>query len=213
LGKYQRRLSRKPKAGRNREKARLKTARIHERAANYRRNFIDALSYKLVQGYDVIVVEDLSLKGISQALNLGKSVMDLGYAAFVNKLRYKAIWNSKTVIAADKWFGSSKTCHVCGYVKKNLLLQEREWVCPRCRTKHNRDKNAAMNLAELGNNLPARRGEVTTVDMEALALGNKGETAAETPEMGRATTGSSRNAWGASRATGTSPKPLPLGMG
>ncbi|MDR2536308.1 MAG: transposase [Treponema sp.] len=72
----------------------------------------------------------------------------------------KALWQDKTVIEADMWFASSKTCHGCGYVKKDLLLQEREWVCPQCRTKHNRDKNAAINLAKLGNNLPTRRGNV-----------------------------------------------------
>ncbi|MDR2536309.1 MAG: transposase [Treponema sp.] len=88
LGKYQRRLSRKPKDSRNQQKARLKVAGIHERTANYHRNFIDTLSYKLVKDYDVIVVENLLLKGMSQALNLGKSVMDLGYGAFLEKLRY-----------------------------------------------------------------------------------------------------------------------------
>jgi putative transposase len=180
LGKYQRRLSR-PKGSRNREKARLKTVRIHEGTANYRRNFIDTLSYKLVKDYDVIVVENLSLKGMSQALNLGKSVMDLGYGAFVEKLRYKALWQDKTVLAADRWFASSKTCHICGYVKKDLLLREREWVCPQCGAKHDRDTNGAINLAQLGNHLPTRRGEVTSMDMAALALGNKGETAVEIP--------------------------------
>ncbi|MDR2534880.1 MAG: transposase [Treponema sp.] len=80
--------------------------------------------------------------------------------------------------------------------------------CLECGARHNRDKNGAINLAKLGNNLPTRRGEVTSVDMAALALGSKGETAVETPAMGK-----SRNPWGASRATGTSPKPLPLGMG
>jgi putative transposase len=190
LAKYQRRLSRKPKGSRNSEKARVKAARIHERIGNCRRNFIDALSYRLVREYDVIVVENLSLKGMSQALNLGKSVMDLGYAAFVNKLQYKALWNDKTVIAADKWFASSKTCHVCGYVKKDLLLQEREWVCPNCGARHNRDKNAAINLAainlaELGKIIPMQRGKLTSVDMGALALGSKGETAVETPAMGK----------------------------
>jgi putative transposase len=169
LAKYQRRLSRKPKAGRNREKARVKVARIHERIGNCRRNFIDALSYRLVREYDVIVVENLSLKGMSQTMRLGKSVIDLGYGDFMNKLHYKALWQDKTVIQADTWFASSKTCHVCGYIKKDLLLREREWACPECGAKHNRDRNAAINPAQLGNNLPTRRGELWTGRLWLLA--------------------------------------------
>ncbi|MDR0561984.1 MAG: transposase, partial [Spirochaetaceae bacterium] len=86
---------------------------------------------------------------------------------------------------ADKWFASSKTCHVCGYVKKDLLLREREWACPECGARHNRDRNAAENLAELGKRIPVRRGELKSADMAALAYGNKSETAVEIPATGR----------------------------
>jgi putative transposase len=130
LALLQRRLARKPNGSRNREKARIKVARIHERLANWRRNFVDTLSHKLIEEYDAIVVENLSLKGMAGGLRLGKSVMDTGYAEFVRRLQYKAEWNDKRVLVADKWFASSKTCHVCGYVKKDLSLGERRWECP-----------------------------------------------------------------------------------
>jgi len=83
---------------------------------------------------------------MSQALNLGKSVMDLGYSKFVNQLNYKALWNNKTIIQADKWFASSKTCSICGFKKSDLQLSDREWSCPNCGTEHDSDKNAGKNL-------------------------------------------------------------------
>jgi putative transposase len=132
---------------------------------NFRHNFIDTLSHRLVQEYDVIVVEGLALKGMSQALKLGKSVMDLGYSSFVSKLQYKALWNDKTVILADTWFASSKTCHVCGGKKKDLLLTERVWECPHCHSVNERDTNAAINLVKYGvNKLLTQREEVRSVD-------------------------------------------------
>jgi putative transposase len=186
LALLRRRLTRKPNGSRNREKARIKVARIHERIANYRHNFVDTLSHRLMQEYDAVVVENLSLKGMAGALNLGKSVMDIGYSEFVSRLKYKALWNDKTVILADKWFASSKTCHVCGYVKKDLLLQERRWECPVCHALNERDENAAINLKEYGLKILTRREELTSVDMEALALAvNGSETTVERPARGR----------------------------
>jgi len=150
LAKFQKELSRKTRGSKNWEKARVKVAKLHEKIANQRKDFIDKLSLKLVTENDVIIIENLSLKGMSQALNLGKSVMDIGYSSFVNKLMYKSLWNDKIVIKADKWFASSKTCSCCGYIKKNLLLQERNWKCPNCGTEHNRDQNAGQNLVQFG---------------------------------------------------------------
>jgi putative transposase len=86
---------------------------------------------------------------VQSELKLGKSVMDLGYASFVNKLIYKAKWQDKTVLLADKWFASSKTCNICGYVNRDLRLQDREWICPSCGTRLLRDQNAAINLKNL----------------------------------------------------------------
>lgn len=183
LAKAQKQFSRKTSGSKNREKARIKVARIHEKIRNKRKDFLEKLSIRLIKENDVIVVENLSLKGMSQALNLGKSVMDLGYSTFVSKLQYKALWNDKTVIMADKWFASSKTCSTCGFVKKDLLLQERSWECPKCKSTHHRDLNAAVNLQNFGKKyIGLEEPELTSMEMEALACSNTSETAVEEVE-------------------------------
>ncbi|MFA5652368.1 MAG: transposase [Candidatus Paceibacterota bacterium] len=146
----QRRMSKKRKGSNNWYKALYRVNLIHEKIANKRKDFTHKLSTELVKSNEVIVIENLSLKGMSQALKLGKSVMDLGYSEFVRQLQYKSLWNNKILIEADKWFASSKTCSFCGYVKKDLMLQERTWICPNCGKKHNRDENAGINLRNYG---------------------------------------------------------------
>jgi putative transposase len=143
-------MSKKKKGSKNWYKASHKVNLIHERITNKRKDFTHKLSTELVRNNDVIVVEHLSLKGMSQALHLGKSVMDLGYSEFVRQLFYKSLWNNKTFIQADKWFASSKTCSVCGYKNKDLQLSDREWGCPNCGTDHDRDQNAGINLKNYG---------------------------------------------------------------
>ena len=143
-------MSKKKKGSKSWYKALHKVNLIYERIINKRKDFTQKLSTDLVRTNDVIVVEHLSLKGMSQALHLGKSVMDLGYSEFVRQLSYKSLWNNKTFIQADKWFASSKTCSVCGYKKSDLQLSDREWGCPNCGTDHDRDQNAGINLKNYG---------------------------------------------------------------
>lgn len=150
LAKRQRQFSKKQKGSKNQAKARLQVALVHERIANKRKDFNHKLSTSLVRGYDVIVVESLNLKAMAQGLNLGKSVNDLGYGAFLQQLQYKALWNNKTVIQADKWFASSKTCSKCGFVYKGLALSERVFKCPSCGFEIDRDHNAGINLKNYG---------------------------------------------------------------
>jgi len=158
-------VSRKIKGSNNRKKAQLRVNKVFETIANSRRDFTQKLSTDLVRNYDVIVVEQLSMKGMSQALRLGKSVMDLGYSQFVNQLKYKTLWNNKILVEADRWFASSKTCSFCGFKKADLLLQEREWVCPNCGRHHNRDHNAGLNLKNYGlKELGLERPEVKPVE-------------------------------------------------
>jgi len=156
IAKLNKRFSRKTSGSKNKEKARLRLARVYEIIKNQRSDFTHKLSHKLIKENDVVVIENLSIKGMSQALNLGKSVMDLGYSEFVRQLHYKALWNDKTVITADKWFASSKLCSTCGYKNKDLLLQEREWECKNCGKHNHRDTNAAQNLVKyyVGQELP-----------------------------------------------------------
>ena len=140
------------------KKLRLRLARLHEHIANKRKDFNEKLSTKLVKENDVIVIESLSLKDIAKFKkwserkeskdknNHGKSVNDLGWCYFVNRLKAKAEEQGKVIIEANKWFASSKTCNICGYVNKDLTISERSWICPRCGTDHQRDENAAINL-------------------------------------------------------------------
>ena len=142
--------SRKKKNSRRQKKLRKSINFINEKISNKRKDFSHKLSTELVKNYDVIVVESLNLKAISQGLQLGKSVMDLGYSQFINQLKYKCDWCGKHLIEADKWFASSKICNKCGYKYDDLALSDRKWVCPCCRTTIERDENAAINLKNLG---------------------------------------------------------------
>ena len=142
-------------------KLRLRLARLHEHIANKRSDFIEKTSTKLLKENDVIVIETLSLKdmakfkkwrerqNLSDKSNHGKSVYDLGWYNFVQRLKTKAEEQGKIVIEANKWFASSKTCNVCGYVNKDLTISDRTWICPKCGKEHNRDQNAAINLKHL----------------------------------------------------------------
>ena len=142
-------------------KLKLRLARIHEHIANKRRDFNEKLSTKLVKENDVIVIESLSLKDMAKfkkweerkeskdKSNHGKSVYDLGWYSFVQRLKTKAEEQGKIIMEADKWFASSKTCNICGYVNKDLTIQDRTWLCPRCGKEHNRDQNAAINLKQI----------------------------------------------------------------
>jgi putative transposase len=150
LARLQRRASRRKKGSKNRAKAYLALAREHESIANKRRDFTQKLSTELVRENDVIVIESLSLKDMSRALRLGKSVMDLGYSEFVRQLRYKALWNEVVLVEADKWFASSKTCSKCGHVHKGLQLSDRVFECPCCGHSIDRDENAGKNLRAYG---------------------------------------------------------------
>ena len=150
LARRQQQFSRKQKGSKNYGKARLKVALVHERIANKRRDFTHKLSTSLVQRHDVLVVEDLNLRAMAQCLNLGKSVNDLGYGAFLRQLQYKALWNNKIVVEADKWFASSKTCSKCSFIYKGLELSDRIFRCPSCGFEIDRDHNAGINLRSYG---------------------------------------------------------------
>lgn len=150
LKKLQRQVSKKKKGSNNQKKAQMRVNKIHEKIANKRKDFTHKLSKDLTRKYQVIVAEHLSLKGMSQALKLGKSVMDLGYSEFIRQLQYKSLWNNKLFIQADKWFASSKTCSICGFINKNLQLSDRSWICPNCGENHDRDTNAGQNLQKYG---------------------------------------------------------------
>ena len=147
------------------KKLRLRLARLHEHVASKRRDFNEKLSTQLVKENDVIVIESLSMKDMaklrkweerknsSDKNNHGKSVNDLGWYYFVNRLKTKAEEQGKIIIEANKWFASTKTCNICGYVNKDLTISDRSWICPRCGTEHQRDENATKNLRDVANKI------------------------------------------------------------
>lgn len=150
LAKVQRRLSKKKKGSSNWYKAKRHVALVHEKIANSRVDFNRKLATSLTSEYDAVCIETLSLKGMSQTLNLGKSVFDLGFADFVSRLKQKAEETGKHVIQVDKWYPSSKLCSSCGHKNSALTLKDRTWTCPNCGAELSRDVNAGKNLHNVG---------------------------------------------------------------
>ena len=134
------------------KKLRMRINRIQEHLANRRKDFIEKLSHELTRDNDVIVVECLSLKDMAK-FRYGKSVFDCAWGTFLSRLKQKAQERGKIIIQADKWFASSKICHVCGYKNNDLSIENRTWTCPKCGTEHNRDQNAGINLKNYGLNV------------------------------------------------------------
>lgn len=176
LRKLQRRLARKqflkgpnsPKKlpSKNREKARIKLARLEEHIANCRKDWIEKESLRLVRSYDKVVVEDLNLKGISSFLRNAKNMNDTSWATFVSRLEAKEKDYDCKIIKADRYFPSSQLCSNCGFQFKGLTLSMQEWTCKCCGTHHIRDVNAAINLK---NYVPLEEREFKPVESSKVA--------------------------------------------
>ena len=153
LAKLQRNLSRKQKGSKNREKARVKLARFEKHIADSRRDYIEKETLRLVRSCDVIGIEDLNLQGMMKFSHNAKNYVDTSWYTFTQKLLWKAQFNNCIVVKSDRFYPSSKTCNHCGYVKQDLTLKDRKWICPNCGTEIIRDQNAAQNLRDNAINL------------------------------------------------------------
>ena len=150
IKKLQKQLSRKVKSSNNREKARIKLAKTHERLVNQRENYIHSVVNELLKYYDTICMEDLNVSGMLKNHKLAKAIQEVGFYRFKSVLLDKSVNNGKRVVFVDRFYPSSKTCSCCGYVYRKLTLKERDWQCPDCGKIHDRDLNAAMNILTEG---------------------------------------------------------------
>lgn len=143
-------VSRKVKGSANYQKAKLKLARFHEKVTNIRKDFLHKLSTNLIKTYDVICIENLNIRGFMKS-KLAKSFQDVSLYEFIRQLEDKTMWYGKTISKIDRFYPSSQLCSNCGYKNsevKNLSI--REWVCPRCKSHHDRDINSAINILNEG---------------------------------------------------------------
>jgi len=159
LKKLQKSFSKKQKGSKNSEKARLRLARRHAYITNARNDFLHKLSKAIIDENQVVVVEDINVKGLLKT-RLAKSIADSGWSKFLTYLKYKAEWYGRTLIQIDRFFPSSKLCHRCGHKNEDLALNDRTWCCPACGEIHDRDLNASINLYFVGLGRP----EVTPVE-------------------------------------------------
>lgn len=148
LARKQRKLARKVKGSKSRDKARRLVARAHERVTNARRDFLHKTSRRLVNENQVLAVEDLCVKAMVKNPNLAKSISDAGWGMFSRFIEYKAGRAGKLFVKTNRWFPSSKTCHVCGVIHAGMGLSVRRWKCDGCGTTHDRDENAAANIRD-----------------------------------------------------------------
>ncbi|MCK9869131.1 transposase [Nocardiopsis dassonvillei] len=165
LKRYQRRMARKQPGSNNRRKAKRRVAAAHRKVRHTRADFLHKTTTRLVREHDLIAIEDLNVRGMTasargtieqpgkqvrQKAGLNRSVLDAALGEFRRQLEYKAERYCRTLVVVDRWFPSSKTCSECGYLLDRLSLGARSWTCPSCRTRHDRDLNAAKNLLAAG---------------------------------------------------------------
>ena len=166
LKKLQKQLSRKQKGSNNRNKTRLKLAKLNKRINDSKLNYLHEVTNTLINENQVICIEDLNVKGMVKNNKLAESVSEMNFGEFVRMLEYKADWYGRVVVKVDRFYPSSKTCNHCGYIKKDLKLSERKWICPVCGEIIERDHNAARNIRDKGIEMlvGSRTPELTLVE-------------------------------------------------
>lgn len=151
LKKLQKALSRKQIGSARWNRNRIKVAKLQEHIANQRSYFLHNLTTDLIRNHDVICLEDLQVKNMMKNHKLAQSISDVSWYEFVRQLTYKAEWRGREISKIDKFYPSSQLCHVCGFKNTDVKdLNIRKWICPECKTKHDRDCNAAINILKEG---------------------------------------------------------------
>lgn len=139
----------KPPISNHRKKSAAALARLHARIANIRADFTHKLTTRLCRENQAVVIEDLQVKGMLANDRLARAISDVGLGMFRSQIEYKAKRYGTRLVIADRWYPSSRLCSVCGWKNEALTLKDREWACPNCGTRHDRDLNAALNLQRL----------------------------------------------------------------
>ncbi len=153
LKRLSRSLARKQRGSHNRAKAKTKLARLHRRIADMRADVLHKVTTHLTR-YQTVVIEDLNVAGMLANRRLSRAIADVGFFEFRRQLEYKAVMAGSLVVVAARWYPSSKLCSACNAKKETLTLSERTWTCASCGTSHDRDLNAAVNLARYPESLP-----------------------------------------------------------
>ena len=146
----QRSLARKQKGSKKREKQKLVVALLHEKIRNQRQDYLHKISKYLVDNYDTICIEDLSVSNMVKNNCLARAISDMGWRELRTMIEYKSKWQGKNISVIGRFEPSSKTCSCCGYINKGITLKDREWTCPQCNTVHDRDVNASKNIKKFG---------------------------------------------------------------
>ena len=149
LAKAQRVLAKKEKGSRNRDKARVKVAKVHARIADRRRDFLHQFTTRLVRENQTIVIEDLTVRNMVKTKSLARAISDAAWTNMRSMLEYKCTWYGRNLVAIDRWFPSTKLCSACGTVQDKLPLNVRQWTGT-CGATHDRDVNAACNILAAG---------------------------------------------------------------
>ena len=178
LKRIQRKVSKKVKGSNNRKKYVKKLSIIHEKVSNKRNDFLHKVSKELVTTYDTICLETLKPSNMIKNHKLSQSLSDISISNFNLYLDYKSEWYGCNIIRIGQFEPSSKMCSCCGYIKSNLKLSDREWICPNCNTKHNRDQNAATNIKKFSfvKNNTAGTAEIYACGDMKLVTGSAQET-------------------------------------
>ena len=146
LKRRSRQLSRKVKGSKNRKKAAKRLAKMYQQIANIRKDSLHKITTHLTKTKSKIVIEDLNVSGMMKNRKLSRAISDIGLFEFRRQLEYKGKWYGCEIILADRFFPSSKSCSSCGWIKKDLTLADRTFVCDSCELEIDRDLNASLNL-------------------------------------------------------------------
>ena len=150
IKRLQRQLSRKQKGSNNRNKARIRLAKAYKKINDKKQHYLHQVSNTLINENQVICMEDLNVKGMLRNHKLAESIQEMNFGEFKRILEYKANWYNRKIVYVDRFYPSSKTCHNCGYINKQLKLSDRQWICPNCGEIIERDYNAALNILDEG---------------------------------------------------------------